>query len=171
MKRVVCLVVIMSAALFAQEKNPVTAAAHEIAAARGKNLVAAAEEMPADKYDYRPTPAQVTFGHMVMHTARSNYFLCSKISGAEAPKSDIKETDSKDKLVTALKDSVSYCDLALTKSNDSHLDEMFTVFRRAQVVARRTSDRAMQRSGRPLRHGGDVPAPERIAAAHGKKKE
>jgi len=128
MKRVVCVVVIMAAGLFAQEKNPVTTAAHEIAASRGKNLVAAAEEMPADKYDYRPTPAQVTFGHMVMHTARSNYFLCSKISGAEAPKSDIKDTDSKDKLVTALKDSVSYCDLALTKSNDSHLDEMFTVF-------------------------------------------
>ena len=128
MKRVVCVVVIMAAGLLAQEKKPVTTAAHEIAASRGKNLVAAAEEMPADKYDYRPTPAQVTFGHMVMHTARSNYFLCSKISGAEAPKSDIKDTDSKDKLVTALKDSVSYCDLALTKSNDSHLDEMFTVF-------------------------------------------
>jgi len=128
MKSVVCVLLMTSAALFAQEKNPVTAAAREISSSRAKNLVAAAEEMPADKYDYRPTAAQMTFGHIVMHTAKSNYFLCSKISGTEAAKSDIKDTDPKDKLVTALKDSASYCDLALSKSNDSHLDEMFTVF-------------------------------------------
>jgi len=128
MKNVLALVLVMSAGLFAQEKNPVSTAAHEIFSGRVKNVLAAAEEMPADKYDYRPTPAQITFGHMVMHSAKANYFLCSKISGTEAPKSDIKDTDAKDKLVSALKDSISYCDLALSKSNDSHLDEMFTVF-------------------------------------------
>jgi hypothetical protein len=130
MKTVACLMMmlLLSVALLAQEKNPVTAAAREISSSRAENLVAAAEEMPADKYDYRPTPAQMTFGHMVMHTAKANYFLCSKISGTEAPKSDIKDTDPKDKLVTALKDSVSYCDTALTKTNDSHLDEQLTLF-------------------------------------------
>ena len=121
-------VVMMSLAAFAQEKNPVTSAAREIAASRGKNLVAAAEEMPADKYSFRPTPAQMTFGHMVMHTAKANYFLCSKFSGSEAPKADIKDTDAKDKLVSALKDSLSYCDNTLAKATDTHLDEMIALF-------------------------------------------
>jgi len=30
-----------------------------------KNLVDAAEEMPADKYGYKPTPAQMSYGDVV----------------------------------------------------------------------------------------------------------
>ena len=129
LKSVIYLAVLLMAfAAFAQEKNPVTAAARDVLSSRGKNLVAAAEEMPADKYSFRPTPEQVTFGHMVTHAAKANYFLCSKLSGGQAPKVDIKDTDPKDKLVSALKDSFSYCDGALAKADDSHLDEMISVF-------------------------------------------
>ncbi|MBV9087468.1 MAG: hypothetical protein JOY79_08295, partial [Acidobacteriaceae bacterium] len=58
------LVFVMSTALFAQEKNPITAAARDVVMPRVKNLVAAAETMPADKYAYNPTPSQSTFGHL-----------------------------------------------------------------------------------------------------------
>ena len=39
---------------------------------QSKNLIGAADEMPADKYNYRPTPEQMTFAHLIMHSAQAN---------------------------------------------------------------------------------------------------
>jgi hypothetical protein len=75
--------------LFAQTaKDPVTSAVKEIFPRQQKNLLGAAETMPADKYSYKPTPEQITFGHLVMHIATSNDLLCSKIGDVAAPKTD-----------------------------------------------------------------------------------
>ena len=52
--------------------------------AAGKNLIGAAEEMPADKYGYRPTPEQITFAHLVMHSAQANNAFCAGIAGEPA---------------------------------------------------------------------------------------
>ena len=83
--------------------NPVATAVRSSLERQSKNLIAATEEMPADKYGYQPTPAQITFGHLVMHMANSNFHLCSMISGVDAPKTDeLKETDGKDKLTGRL---------------------------------------------------------------------
>ena len=49
-----------------------------------ENLVAAAEEMPAEKYDFHPTEAQMTFGHLISHIIDSNNFLCSRIKPIKA---------------------------------------------------------------------------------------
>lgn len=116
---------------FAQaETNPVSDAVRNIVAQHAKTMVAAAEEMPPDKYGYRPTPEQMTFGHLVMHIAESNQFLCSKISGTSAPaKLTLSDTDPKDKLVAGLKDSFEFCSTALAKVNDSNLGESLTLFR------------------------------------------
>ena len=71
MKVVFVLSLLLSAAaLFAQTKNPVTSVVKEILPRQQKNLIAAAEEMPADKYSYKPTPEQISFAHLVMHIAR-----------------------------------------------------------------------------------------------------
>src|SRR5271169_3135876 len=86
--------------------NPVATAVRSSVERQSKNLIAAADEMPADKYSYQPTPAQNSFGHLVVHMANSNFHLCSMISGVDAPKMDeLKETDGKDKLSGALKAS------------------------------------------------------------------
>ncbi|MGH9700784.1 MAG: DinB family protein [Candidatus Acidiferrales bacterium] len=106
------------------EANPVSNAVRSSLDSRSKDLIAAAEEMPADKYNYRPTPAQMTFGHLVVHMAGSNYFLCSKISGMPAPASEkLSETDAKDKLVSALKSSFDFCTQSMAKVDDSNLGE------------------------------------------------
>lgn len=126
MKRAITLVVLLtaSALAFAQEKDPVTSVVKEILPRQEKNLVGAVEEMPAGKFSYRPTPQQMTFGHLAMHIAESNDFLCSTISAMPAPKSEaLKETDGKEKLVAALKDSFEFCNTALAKVDDSKLGD------------------------------------------------
>ncbi|HTS12068.1 MAG TPA: DinB family protein [Candidatus Limnocylindrales bacterium] len=110
-------------------KNPVSDAVRSILERQSKNLIGAAEEMPADKYSYRPTPEQMTFAHLVAHIAGSNNFLCSKISGTSAPSGEkLSDTDPKDKLVAAVKASFEYCTTSLAKVDDSNLSEELTLF-------------------------------------------
>src|SRR5208283_5962355 len=109
----------------AQMKNPVSTALRDILPGRQKNTIAAVEAMPADKFNFKPTADQMTFGHLVAHMVESNNSFCSKAAAVPAPKVDeAKETDSKDKLVAALKASFDFCDEALGKMDDSKLGEM-----------------------------------------------
>ncbi len=93
-----------------------------------KNMVAAAEMMPAEKYGFKPTPEMNTFGHLVIHIVQSNNLLCSKISGAPAPDAKLADTDSKDKLVAGLKASFEFCATALANVDDSKLGESMILF-------------------------------------------
>jgi DinB superfamily len=118
---------------FAQ--NPVSSGLRDILPGREKNTVAAVEAMPADKFGYKPTPDQVSFGHLVGHMVGSNYMFCSKAAGVEAPKTaEVKETDSKDTLVTALKSSFAFCSEALGKMEDAKLGETTEGFGGKQVT-------------------------------------
>jgi len=136
MKRTI--LVLVTAALFpavslaqnpTASKNPVSDAVRTLLERASKNLVAAADEMPADKYSFHPTPAQITFGHLVVHMAGSNNLLCSKISGMAPPATmKLVDTDSKDKLVEALKGSFDFCTQALANLDDSNLGEQLTLF-------------------------------------------
>ncbi|HEX4488164.1 MAG TPA: DinB family protein [Terriglobales bacterium] len=123
--RIFLTLMMLSTALWAQSaKDPVTSAVKEILPRQQKNLIAAAEEMPADKYAYKPTPEQITFGHLIMHIAGSNNSLCGKIGDVAAPKADeLKEMDGKDKLVAALKGSFDFCEGVLAKADDSKLGD------------------------------------------------
>jgi hypothetical protein len=110
--------------------NPVSSTVKGQLARYAKNMVAAADAMPAEKFNFKPTPEMNNFAHLTMHIAQSNNFLCSKISGQEAPKVELKDTDGKDKLVAALKASFEYCSTALANVDDSKLSDPFTVFNR-----------------------------------------
>lgn len=115
--------------LFAQEKNPVATAIREAEQGRGKNMVAAAQEMPADKYSFKATPDQMTYGHLTLHIAEANYLFCSKVGGVPAPElAKLSETDPKDKLVERMKSSFDFCGTALAKLDDSNLGETLTLF-------------------------------------------
>jgi hypothetical protein len=109
--------------------NPIVTTVRQMETRYAKNLIGAADEMPADKYSYRPTPEQITFGHLMMHTAEANYALCAAAAAGEpAPKVKLSETDSKEVLSKAVKDSFSFCEQALSKADDSALGETVTLF-------------------------------------------
>src|SRR5216684_4444500 len=98
------------------------------AARYGKNMTAAAEAMPPEKYGFKPSPEMNSYGHLMMHIAQTNNTFCAKISGQAAPDVKIAETDPKDKLVAAIKDSFAFCTTALEKVDDSKLGEQFVLF-------------------------------------------
>ena len=109
--------------------NPVTAGVQEIYDRQSKRIVAAAEEMPADKYDYRPTPEQWTFGKIVAHVAQVDYLVCSMISDNPVPKDfKVGESDPKDKLVQAVQASLDFCSQSLATLQDSKMGDPITFF-------------------------------------------
>ena len=131
MKRAVILAVFFASlvAVAQDTKNPVSGVVKEFLPRQQKNLVAAAEAMPADKYGFQPTPQQMSFGHLVVHIAEANNLFCSTIAGVPQPKSaELKETDGKDKLVAGLKASFDFCTTALAKVDDSKLSDTVELF-------------------------------------------
>src|SRR6266481_5886327 len=77
----------------AQTNKPVSSALREILPGRQKKIVAAVDAMPADKFGYKPTADQMTFGHLVAHMVVANYLLCGKAADVPAPKVEVKDTD------------------------------------------------------------------------------
>jgi uncharacterized damage-inducible protein DinB len=119
----------------AQTNSPVTGALRDILPGRQKNTVAALEAMPAEKFSFKPTADQMTFGHLVAHMIGANYMFCSKVAGATPPKvEEAKETDSKENLVAALKSSFEYCSTTLQNADDSKLGETTEGFGGKQVT-------------------------------------
>ena len=109
--------------------NPVATAFRDNAQRVAKNLIAAAEAVPADKYAYKPTPAQMSFGQIMVHLAEGNDFLCGTIGGQKAPqRAKIAPTASKDSLVARLKETFAFCDQALATLDDSKLGEQLPAF-------------------------------------------
>jgi hypothetical protein len=125
---VICFLVGLPCA-FAQAKNPVTTVLREIFPRQQKNLTAAVDTMPADKFSYKPTPQQMTFAHLVAHMIESNLELCAKVGDMAPPPTTVpKETDPKDKLVAALKTSFDYCNAAIAKADDSKLGDTVDLY-------------------------------------------
>ena len=129
MRRNALVVCLLSLSCFAQTKNPVSTVIKEILPRQSKNIQAAVDLMPTDKFNFKPTDPQITFGHLVAHIIQSNYLLCSKASDTPQPKVDeAKETDGKDKLSSALKASFEFCTTALAKTDDSKLGDEIEAF-------------------------------------------
>jgi len=141
MKTTLCLVLLIAATAClaqdknapeksAQDKNPVSSVVKQILPRQEKNLTAAVEEMPAEKFSYKPTEQQMTFGHLVLHIVESNNYLCSKIGELPEvkPAVPLKESDGKDKLVAGLKASFEFCTTALNKVDDSKLADEVELF-------------------------------------------
>jgi hypothetical protein len=119
---------------------PVSDAVRSAADRAANNFIAAAEEMPADKYRFKPTPAQMSFGDVIGHMSAGNDALCSSIGGVAPPKrSALAAAVQKEKLVARLRETFQFCQSALGKVNDSSLGEKVPYFgdqelSRAQVM-------------------------------------
>lgn len=114
----------------AASANPVADALRAQQARYARILVAAAEAMPAEKYSYRPTPAQMSFAEIQVHLANEgNDLLCSKVSGKPAPTRPAADTTlTKDQLVARLRETFTFCEQAFATLDDSKLTEPIQLF-------------------------------------------
>ncbi len=82
-----------------------------------------ADAMPEDKFGYKPTPAQRSFGEQIMHVAGANVMLIKTLGGkAAAPTIDQKAT-SKAAILKALADSYEYGIAVLNEQTDQSMLE------------------------------------------------
>jgi hypothetical protein len=114
----------------AASKSPVADALRQMETRYARILVGAAEAMPADKYNYRPTPAQMSFAAIQVHLINEgNDLLCGKVAGMAPPtRTAIDSTAGKDALVARLKESFQFCEQAFAKLDDSNLSAPVQLF-------------------------------------------
>jgi hypothetical protein len=123
----------LAAALFcpmrAVAQSPVSDVFRKNTAFYEKNIVAAAETMGADTYSFKPTPAQMSFGEIVVHLIQANDLMCASLGGVAAPsRPKVAATDAKPVLVGQLRDSFTFCDRAIAKMDDSKMAEQLPFF-------------------------------------------
>src|SRR5829696_4507307 len=61
-----------------------------------RTLAQAFDSIPESKFTYKPTPAQLTIGHIAQHLASDNYFFCDQFGAQKAtiPAGDAETADS-----------------------------------------------------------------------------
>ncbi len=124
------------APVFTPSANPVSDSVREVLVRESKNLIGLRRTLPADKYGYQPTPAQLTFGQLIAHIVQTNMVICSAIGGQVTPDlmkmvQTVSGTDPKDALVGAIKQSFDFCTDALAKTSDAQLGEEVSMMGRA----------------------------------------
>ncbi len=118
-----------AAVLAAAPAGPVADALRADLDRYAKNIVAAAETMPAAKLGTKPTDKQMSFGDLIRHITGDNTMLCGWIAGQTPPKAGpLPNSADKNALVGALKESFDYCRTALANVDDSKLGEEVPFF-------------------------------------------
>jgi DinB superfamily len=108
-------------ALMAQT-NPVVAEQKAAYTSNKNNLIKAAEKMPEEAYNFKPTPEMQSFGERIGHIA-NQIGTCSAMTGERKPSQATGKTSKAD-LVAALKASFDACDAAWDSMNDKTAMEM-----------------------------------------------
>jgi DinB superfamily len=109
--------------------NPVSSSLRDAATPHGVAMLAAARAMPAEKYGFSPTPAQRTFGQLVIHIVSDSRITCSAIAGVTpGPEEKLDVSDSKETLVGALQKVLSFCDTALAQVTDAKVGDRVTYY-------------------------------------------
>jgi hypothetical protein len=110
-------------ALPLQAQNPLSTEAQQAWTRTSGNLTAAAENMPADKYGFKPAPESQSFAELIAHTASSAMGTCSALTG-ERKQSTADAAAGKDALVAALAAGLAECDAANKAMTDATAVEM-----------------------------------------------
>src|SRR5271165_1841449 len=51
----------------------------------GRKLIAMAEDMPEEKYDFKPNPSQRSFAEQLLHASGANYYFINPVKGVRLP--------------------------------------------------------------------------------------
>lgn len=96
-----------------------------------RNLNGSAEQMPEANYGMKigTMPEVRTFASMLGHIIDANYLFCSQVKGEASPQTMRYETAkdlTKDQLVKAMHDAITYCSSAYDSLTDASAMQMIT---------------------------------------------
>jgi len=80
-----------------------------------------AAEMPDDKYTFKPTPAQQSFGERVMHVATVNAGILGSLGGKAAKPTIDPKVTTKAAAIKAMDDSFDYGTALLNEHSDQQM--------------------------------------------------
>lgn len=132
---------LLSCSAFAADEAGSSKAAAEFAKhfATAKELtLLVADAMPAENYDFKPNPEEMSFGEQVVHIAQGNYGYCTRLSGAKSSPFAKPAKIDKETAMKIVGESFDYCAGVLTPLTDAQLNEM-----RGQMTVRETALGAM----------------------------
>jgi len=89
-------------------------------------LVNAADAMPADKFGYKSTPAQRSYGEQIMHVVQANQQVVAMLGGKTPPPAINLKAATKADVMTALRQSMDYWEVVLKEFTDQQLNERVT---------------------------------------------
>ena len=82
-------------------------------------IIAISDRMPEDKWGYKSTPAQRSFGEQVMHIVQTDVRFIGALGGkTAAPTVDAKAAASKSESMAALRTSFAYGEAVIKEFND-----------------------------------------------------
>ena len=120
MKSICCSILALAAitltALHAQSApgaNQLTTEAQSAWNRTYHNVLEGAQQMPEDKYSYKPTPESMSFRDIIAHIADSAMGACSALDG-DRKTAGAAQMKTKDELMGALKAAQAECDKAYT---------------------------------------------------------
>jgi len=108
---------------FAQTSLPFIGELKQFYTVRKGDLLKAADRMPAEDYDFKPTPQVRTFAQLLAHIIDAQMGFCSAVK-EEPRKINAASKTTKADLVAALKTSFDECDSAFALMTDSTAAQM-----------------------------------------------
>ena len=84
--------------------------------------IAVAQAMPAESYEFKPVPEEMSFGGQMFHIAAGNYGYCATAAKAKSPFTKPETTD-KEAAIKALGASFDYCAEIASSLTDDQLNE------------------------------------------------
>lgn len=115
--------------------NPITTVFRNRTMGLQRVIAQAFDSIPESKFEYKPTPSQLSIGYIAQHLVSDNYFFCNNfgtMKGTQAT-ADTATADSvrakwpKATLVTKLKESLTFCENAFAQLDDAKLAEQITL--------------------------------------------
>ena len=89
-----------------------------------KNIIAAAEVMPASNFSFKPTPEIRSYAELFLHVAQAQTGFCAVVSGAPSERKPASSATGKDEVIAVLKKSFDACDAAFATVTEANATEV-----------------------------------------------
>ncbi|MGE5244289.1 MAG: DinB family protein [Betaproteobacteria bacterium] len=130
MKKTLCLLPLVAAAVVAATLRPAAQSTTTLHAdllkdwtAMKDRMVKISDAMPEEKFSFKPTPAQRSYGEQILHVAGANVMMMKMLGGKAAAPAINEKATSKADILKAIADSYDYGTAVLNEQTDQSLLE------------------------------------------------